>query len=39
MLEYDMNDVSEKIDINKSTGLCDCIISYNWYLFEIYSRR
>ena len=34
-----MNDVSEKIDINKSTGLCECIISYYWYLFEIYSRR
>ena len=39
MLGYNMNDVSEKTDINKSTGLCDCIISYYWYLFEIYSRR
>ena len=38
MLEYDGIDMSESIDVNKTSGLGDCIICHYWYFLEINFR-
>ena len=38
MLEYDRIDVSEEIDVNNATDLCECIICHYWYFLEINFR-
>ena len=35
MLEYDRIDLSERIDVNKSYGLCECIIYHYWHLLDL----
>ena len=35
MLEYDRTDVSEGIDINKTTHSLECRVCQNWYFLEI----
>ena len=35
MLEYDRIDVSERIDVNKTSGSRDCIICHYWYFLDI----
>ena len=37
MLEYKI-DLSKEIDVNKTDGLCECIISLYWYFLEINSN-
>ena len=34
MLYYDRNDVSEGIDINKTSASNECDICYSWYFLE-----
>ena len=35
MMQYDRIDVSEKIDINKTSGSKECILCYYWYFKDI----
>ena len=37
MLEHDRIDVSEGIDVNKTNGLRECIISHYLYFIEFIS--
>ena len=34
MLYYDRNDVSEGIDINKTSASSECDICYGWYFLD-----
>ena len=38
MLEYDRDDLSEGIGVNKNNGSCECIIWNYWFFLEINSR-
>ena len=38
MLEYDSFDMSEGIDVNKTSGLLECIIFHYWYFLDINVR-
>ena len=38
MLKYDRIDVFVGIDVNKTDGLCECIIWHYWYFFAIDFR-
>ena len=38
MLEYDRNDVSEKINVSKTNGLHKCVICHYWCILEISFR-
>ena len=38
MLEYDKTDVSKRINVNKTNGLSECIVSHYWYFFLIDFR-
>ena len=38
MLEYERIDMSERIDINKTNGLQECIICHYWYFLEMNFR-
>ena len=35
MSQYDRTDVPEGIEVNKTTGLCECIICHYWFFLEI----
>ena len=38
MLEYDRMNVFEEIDVNKTNGLCECIICCYWHFLKINFR-
>ena len=38
MLEYNRIEVSEGIDVNKTTGSRECRICYYWYFLQINFR-
>ena len=38
MLEYERIDMSERIDVNKTNGLQECIICHYWYFLEMNFR-
>ena len=38
MLEYDTTDMSEEIDVNKTSGWYECIICHGWYFPETNFR-